>query len=300
MKKMISFFKPLKNFWEKRLINHLTKKGNVRKLFEYHYKKNRKKNPDLVNPKDLSEIWISKYLSGYFDDYAYLADKFAVRDYIEKKIGSKYLTKLWGVWENANDINFSSLPEKFALKANFGSQMNFICTEKKSIDIESVRNLLNRWMQVERYSFTEKHYDKIPHKIICEEFLQDEHGGFPVDYKFMCFCGIPYCILACGNREKGNPTYTPYTLDWKPIMNYRIDGRYEDLPKPPNLEEMILCAKVLSKDFDLIRVDLYDTGKKVIFGEMTMTPAACLFSGWTQTALDEMGEFYRLQKSQYE
>lgn len=43
---------------------------------------------------------------------------------------------------------------------------------------------------------------------------------------------------------------------------------------------------------DLIRVDLYDTGTKIYFGEMTLTPAGAIFHNWSQKALDDMGSFY--------
>lgn len=42
----------------------------------------------------------------------------------------------------------------------------------------------------------------------------------------------------------------------------------------------------------LARVDLYDTGTKIYFGEMTLTPAGAIFHNWSQKALDDMGSFY--------
>jgi hypothetical protein len=41
---------------------------------------------------------------------------------------------------------------------------------------------------------------------------------------------------------------------------YRHDA---NIPKPKNLEKMIDYARILSKGFDFVRVDLYDTGDKV-------------------------------------
>ena len=42
----------------------------------------------------------------------------------------------------------------------------------------------------------------------------------------------------------------------------------------------------------LERVDLYDTGTKIYFGEMTLTPAGAIFHSWSQKALDDMVSFY--------
>ena len=65
------------------------------------------------------------------------------------------------------------------------------------------------------------------------------------------------------------------------------------MERPRHLEEMIAIAKTLSQGMDLIRVDLYDSDRGVIFGEMTLTPSGCIFHRWTQKAIDDMGKFYR-------
>ena len=52
---------------------------------------------------------------------------------------------------------------------------------------------------------------------------------------------------------------------------------------------MIRIAKILSKDFKFVRVDLYDINGKVYFGELTFSPTNGVFSHYTQEFLDEMG-----------
>ena len=44
------------------------------------------------------------------------------------------------------------------------------------------------------------------------------------------------------------------------------------LPKPKHLDEMIRVAKTLSKNYKLLRVDLYEANDRVYFGEMTFYP----------------------------
>lgn len=46
------------------------------------------------------------------------------------------------------------------------------------------------------------------------------------------------------------------------------------LPKPANLDEMLALAAKLSVGFGYVRVDLYNVGGRVYFGELTFTPAA--------------------------
>ena len=46
------------------------------------------------------------------------------------------------------------------------------------------------------------------------------------------------------------------------------------LPKPKNLEKMKELAEILSKPYDLSRIDLYEIEGKIYFGEVTLYPAS--------------------------
>lgn len=265
-----------------------------RRSFWLSYVHNRHRLPNFKHPKDLSEIWIKRVLDGKINELAYLADKYAVREYVINKGLEQILTPLIGVYEDAGQIDFDVLPERFALKANFGAGMNLICTDKSKIDIDESRNKIAEWLRPCTYSYTERHYNLIPHKIVCEEFIDDGSGGFPIDYKFMCIHGKVHCILACSGREQGHADYLPYSTDWQPMYHYyrKINKGIQLLPKPDNLENMISTAEKLAEGIDLVRVDLYSNGSKIWFGEMTLTPSGCIFHRWSMCALKEMGEIY--------
>lgn len=269
--------------------------SNGKMSFVISYLHNRHKLPNLRHPKDLSEIWIKRVLDGKITDLAYLADKYAVREYVTEKGLENILTPLIAVYESADDIDFDKLPNRFALKANFGAGMNIICTNKSKLNFEQCREKVRMWLKLETYSVYERHYNLIPKKIICEEFIDDGSGRFPTDYKFMCIHGKVYCILGVSGREQGHGSYLPYTTGWAPIREYYRGNATasEPLPRPANLEEMIKIAERLSEGIDLVRVDLYSSGSSIWFGEMTLTPAGCIFHRWTQKALDEMGAKYR-------
>ena len=62
-------------------------------------------------------------------------------------------------------------------------------------------------------------------------------------------------------------------------MPILISGRRNtDDPKekPKNLEKMLWIAEKLSKNFEYVRVDLYNPNGVIKFGEMTFTPAGGL------------------------
>lgn len=264
-------------------------------IFMHAYHSLRGKWPNYINPKDISEIWIQKYLSGYFHKYYYLADKYEVRKYVESKGCKDILVPLVGVWDSVKDINWKEVPEEFALKLNYGAGMNIICTDKNTLNIQKVESQLDRWINAPKSANFETHYNLINRKIICEEFIKDNNGIFPYDYKFICIHGEPICILTCTNRESGTPSDAVFTLDWKLLPHFR-KATSPNIKSPMNLDKMLKYARILAEGLDLVRIDFYDTEDKIYFGEMTLTPAGCLFHAWTQEALDELGEIYRNKK----
>ena len=64
-----------------------------------------------------------------------------------------------------------------------------------------------------------------------------------------------------------------YDANWEE-MNFRWEApRAQSFPMPKLLQEMIIVAEQISREFDFCRVDLYcPDDKKIIFGEVTLTP----------------------------
>lgn len=246
-------------------------------------------------------------LDGKVNKIAYLADKYAVREYVSHRAGDSLLPKLYGVWNDPLQIDFSALPEKFALKLNYGAGMNIICTDKSKLDTEEAVRKLQNWLALPAYNLAERHYNLIPRKIICEEFISDANGKFPIDYKILCCKGEPFCILVCCDRDSGNPNFTMYSTDWEWLPDYQKENPKEQkqIGKPDGLDEMLSVAGRLAEGIDLVRVDLYYNNltiegrggeNRIIFGEMTLTPAGCIFHSWTQKSLDEAARFYYSHK----
>ena len=73
------------------------------------------KELDLEDPKTFNEKL--QYLKRYDrkEEYTVMADKYLVRDYIEKKLGKEYLIPLLGIWDSADDIDFDALPNQFVI-----------------------------------------------------------------------------------------------------------------------------------------------------------------------------------------
>ena len=204
-----------------------------------------------------------------------LTDKVLVRDYIEEKIGKQYLNDVYGVWDNAEDIDFSQLPEKFALKTNNGSVRNIIVTDKSTIDEEAIRKQLNDWKN-KNYAdlYLEEQYRGIKPKILCEKFLSGLADSL-YDYDVYCFHGEPKYIWCINGSHKENCRAAFYDLDWNKqdfIYGYPMDE--ENAPRPQNLEKMLELSRVLARDFEHVRVDWFeypDSAEGFLFGGMTFT-----------------------------
>lgn len=231
-----------------------------------------------------------------------LADKYAVRDWVKTELGENYLIPLLGVWDSPDEIDFNALPDRFVLKANHGSGMILIVKDKSSLNIRKARKEMAEWLKTP-YGFWEgeRHYHRIPRKIIAEEYIEQDDGNL-YDYKIYCFNGNPEFIQVIGDRDFHTHSTRDifYDTDWR-LTPYTYDcPRFEkEMPKPLQLEQMLSIAKNLCRDFIYVRVDLYLLDNGVIkFGEMTFHP----FSGFGRWQPPEanllMGEKIRLPLSQ--
>ena len=255
------------------------------------YYKRRGRKPDFDNPTDLSEYIMSNILYKRNDAFAPLADKVLVKDYVHSKGLGHIVPQCYGVWDHSSEIDWENLPEKFALKINHGSAHNLFCTDKSSFDRAVASEKLDKWLH-KRFSRLETHYNLITPKMFAEEFIDDGSGSLPLDYKFICIKGEPLCVFFCKGRRIGAGGVRVYIFD----SDWNVDPRYETKPqadaagiaKPKNLETMKEYARILSRDFDFVRVDLYDTGDRVWFGEMTFTPDVGKLVEFSDLALREL------------
>lgn len=254
---------------------------------------------DLKNPKTLADK--VSYLELHRDTtlQSLCTDKYEVRKYIAECGLEELLVPLaGGPWENADDVDFDALPNEFVLKATHGCKMNYIVKNKALLNKTECRNEMNRWLETTYGTYSlEPHYVSIPHRIYAEEYLGDMSGL--VDYKFHCLNGEPEFILTVSDRQVSGDSAMVATLDlfdlsWNPIKEV-VGARGEkagngSVSKPRHLDEMIEIARTLAKKFDFVRVDLYEINDRVYFGELTFSPACCVFPYLSEQFLLASGE----------
>ncbi len=261
---------------------------------QYYYKNNR--NLDFRKPTEFSEKiqWLKLY--HYTEEYRDYADKYAVRDIVEKAIGSSYLNDFIAVYDKVDDIDFEVLPDQFVLKGTHGSGYNIIVPNKAELDIDATKKKLYKYLSRNYYKrCREKVYRTIKPRILAEKYLSSLDTGNIIDYKFYCFHGEPKYILI---KTKVNDRFKKcmYDLDWNKLEPDPSTKNYltETIEKPSNLDEMISVARKLSKDFIFIRVDLYSIEEKIYFGELTFFPNGGIERLFIERLNKEFGDLIHL------
>lgn len=242
-----------------------------KKFFEKTYYKKFKKRINLLNPKTFNEKIIYRILYDRRQVYTELADKYKVREYIKNRIGENYLIKLYGVFEDTEQISLKNLPTEFVIKCTHDSGSAIICKNVSIEEFEKVKKKIKKSLKKNfYYNSREWHYKNIKPRIICEEKLEDI-----TDYKLHCFYGKVELIEVIYNRFE-DKRENLYDKNWE-FKDIKISGcknTEKKLEKPKNFEKMIEISEILSKDFDYVRIDLYNNNGIIKFGEFTFTPAS--------------------------
>lgn len=259
--------------------------------------------PDLDNPRDFNEK--IQWLKVFYRDPLIIkcADKYSVREYVAEKGCADILNDLYAVYDSADRIDFDELPNRFAMKGTHGCRFNLICFDKSKLNQELVRDQFSKWMKKKIGNRSgEKHYNYIKPRIIVERNLAPNDDTLPLDYKIYCFNGEPRCVCVYADRGKVKLGTTRAFFDstWNALdfcaEEYKTDPkRFE---KPMNLDRMFEIARVLSAPFPFVRVDLYEVSGRVVFGELTFTPAGGRGKGYSAECSAYFSEWLELpQKS---
>ena len=238
-----------------------------------HYRHAHGVYPRLLRPRTLNEKILRRKMFDHRPLFTTFADKYAVRNFVAERLGPEILPRLHYVTTDPATIPFDSLPQKFVVKPTHGSGWVRVVRDKDAIDRQELIRTCERWLGSSYYEFLrERGYKDVPRRIMIEEFIDDGSGDTPTDYKFFTFHGKVHLIQIDTSRFSGHrrSMYDPQWRDTGTRVNY--DRIEVPLPRPANLELLLQTAAVLGRDLDFVRVDLYDVGSRIYFGEMTPTP----------------------------
>lgn len=242
------------------------------------------KKLNLKDPQTFSEKlqWLKLY--DRKPEHTKMVDKYAVKDYVADIIGEDYIIPTIGVWDKLEDIDWDILPEKFVLKTTYGGGSSgvVICKDKTTFDRQQAISKLKKSLKQDIYrTLKEWPYKNVPKRIIAEQYIdpRPETKDLP-DYKFFCFNGEPkYCQVISGRESKKCIDF--FDRDWnhQPFHEPSYYSFADEEPaKPKYLDKMWQAAEQLAQDKAFSRIDFYEVGDDVFFGEITFFPTSGLGS----------------------
>jgi hypothetical protein len=266
----------------------------LRSMRKYRYTFGR--YPNILAPKTFNEKVQARKIFDRRPVLSQWVDKFAVRDYVVTKSTLGALPQIYHVTTDARDIPFERLPSRYVVKASHGSGWLQIVRDNTRLDRAELVRKCGEWLSMNYFDQSlELVYKNIKPRIIIEELLDNGHGEVPYDYKLYVFGGKVRFIQVDVSRF-GLHRRKIYDPDWNVIPVQltveTYDGRLE---KPRLLKQMIRFAEQLSGGIDFVRVDLYEVGDRVYFGEMTPTSGNG-FNRFNPESYDELfGSFWEMQ-----
>lgn len=245
---------------------------------------------NLKNPKTFNEKLQWLKIHDHNPLYTTLVDKLLVKEWIAAKIGSQYVIPTLAVWESAEDIDISKLPDQFVLKCNHDSGSVVICKEKSSFDLDAARKKLAEALKRNWYDeYREWAYKNVKPCVFAEAYMEDRDLGEIPDYKIFTFSGEPKIIQVDFDRFKAHKRNL-YDTAWNYIeakIQFPNDPN-TTIDKPKALQELLELSKKISKGITHVRTDFYIINEKIYFGEMTFYHGA----GYEQFSPRELGEYF--------
>lgn len=235
------------------------------------------KKLNLKNPKTFNEKlqWLKLY--DHDPKYTTMVDKFAVKDYVKKIIGSEYIIDTLGKWDSFDQIDFKQLPKQFVLKCTHDSGGLVICRDKEKLDKEKAKEKIEKSLKRNFYYVgREWPYKNVKPQIIAERYMEDNNGDLK-DYNFFCFNGkVKFFKINFDRKKSHRANY--YDCNGN-LLSFGEKKCPPDLNREmeihKNISRMIELAEALSQDIDFLRVDFYSLSDDDIkFGELTFYPAS--------------------------
>lgn len=251
---------------------------------QYRIKLGRKLN--LSNPQRFTEK-IQWYKVNYRNEVMHqCVDKYKVREYVKDKGLGKILIPVIAKYNSIDEVDWEMLPKQFVIKTtNGGGGLNVIvCKDKMKFNFDEEKIKLSSKKIKTRTGGREWAYYGLEPGIVVEELLVNKENPTAGinDYKIFCYNGEPKYIVVDVDRYIGHKRNF-YDIKWNNLHITSDCSEAGNIQKPENFEEMLRIAKILSRDFLFVRVDLYNCSGKIYFGELTFYP----WSGYVDFEPDE-------------
>jgi hypothetical protein len=257
----------------------LMRRFQEREFVVRNFQKKFGRSPNLKSPTTFNEKVAYKILRDRRPILTRLQDKLQARDYVAQRVGAEYLSEVYQVCRSPREIDWQSLPGSFVIKMNHGCGMNIFVRDKYQIITYRswLESQMNRWRATNWYgSALEWAYRDIRPAVFVEEMLTEPDGTMAFDWKFWVFGGrVEFLSVNVVQLTERRVNYYDRNLTRQPLNrgrpNFPTDPRF-----PDNIDRMFSVAERLGRDLDFVRVDMYNVGGRIVFGEFAHYPDAGL------------------------
>ncbi|MBQ8886240.1 MAG: hypothetical protein IJY61_00880 [Candidatus Gastranaerophilales bacterium] len=240
----------------------------------------------MLEPQRLSEKILKSCLDDKDIKKTKLTDKLKAKEYVKNVIPDLKYAKVYQIADSFNELDFSFAPNSFVIKTNHAWKTHILVQDKrllKSTDYNEFKQYYKSVLSI-NYAYWgsyELQYKNITPKIFLEEYLCFENEGFIKEYEVYCFKGKPMFI-----NYLISPNYTPDLFNCQSdiVKSQIFDTNWEQAnfkirfssglstPDTKNKELILTYAEKLSYGFDFVRIDIFEIGDELYFGEFTFSP----------------------------
>lgn len=225
----------------------------------------------FLKPENWMELPMFKKIHYYgtqlTKEYAEYVDKLQAKRKVKEICGDDIqVAKVVRILDSYNDLTENDFNTNYIIKSSHGSGWNIY--NDTPITLNSAIQKLKGWNHKYNSSL-EKQYNFIEPKFFIEEKIQDSilgYTGHACVYMFRCIHSNPISI-----GVKYKKTQNSYDVNWNLTQPPKIPFA---IPKPKCLSKLLNFCKILSSNFEFVRLDFYIGKDDVIyFSEFTFTPA---------------------------
>jgi hypothetical protein len=205
----------------------------------------------------------------------------------------------YGMWDDVDDIPWDELPDKVVVKAARASTSRGVLPVRR-VDggwRRATRDTIETDEQLRAHLAALVARETIRGPFSAEEFLDADGAGTPpVDVKCFAFYGDVQAVLLRRSPDFGNTAATQHRvvdLHGQDLVD-EFGGRatHPDIPVTNALDDIVDCSRrfSLALRVPFSRIDMYEVGGRIVFGEVTPRPGNVWFGPKVDVMLGEAWE----------